>query len=69
MRYTLVINKGQDGFLIGQLKELPAVFTQGKSVEELRGNIVDALEMYMEDLREQYVPASEMVEEEELAFA
>jgi predicted RNase H-like HicB family nuclease len=36
MKYTMVVNKGQNGFLIGQLKELPEVFTQGESVEELK---------------------------------
>ena len=51
MRYTLVIKQGQDGFLIGQLKELPAVFTQGVTISELKENIADALELYMEDMR------------------
>ena len=35
MKYTLVIKQGQDGFLIGQLKELPAVFSQGLTLTEL----------------------------------
>jgi predicted RNase H-like HicB family nuclease len=51
----MVVNKGQNGFLIGQLKELPEVFTQGESVEELRENIADALEMYLEDMREKNI--------------
>ena len=46
MKYTLVVKQGQDGFLIGQLKELPAVFTQGLTIAELKENIADALEMY-----------------------
>jgi predicted RNase H-like HicB family nuclease len=46
MQYTLVIKKGQNGFLIGQLKELPAVFTQALTLEELRENIADAFTMY-----------------------
>jgi len=68
MKLTLVIKNGQNGFLIGQLKELPAVFTQGLSVDEVKENIMDALAMYLEDLREDYVPAGEIVEEEELVF-
>ena len=68
MKLTLVIKNGQNGFLIGQLKELPAVFTQGLSVDEVKENIMDALAMYFEDLREDYVPAGEIVEEEELVF-
>jgi predicted RNase H-like HicB family nuclease len=49
MKLTLIIKKGRNGFLIGQIKELPEVFTQGVTVEELKENIADALEMYFED--------------------
>ena len=69
MTLTLVIKKGKNGYLIGQLKELPAVFTQGLTVEEVKENIVDSLEMYLEDIREQYRPEGEMLQEEELTFA
>jgi predicted RNase H-like HicB family nuclease len=69
MKLTLVIKKGKNGFLIGQLKELPAVFTQGLTLEEVRENIVDSLELYLEDIREQYLPEGDMLREEELTFA
>jgi len=69
MKYTLVIKQGKDGFLIGQLKELPAVFTQGMTISELRENIADALELYLEDMREKYQPQGVMVDEEEVVFA
>jgi predicted RNase H-like HicB family nuclease len=69
MTLTLVIKKGKNGYLIGQLKELPAVFTQGLTVEEVKENIVDSLEMYFEDIREQYRPEGEMLQEEEIIFA
>lgn len=69
MKLTLVIKRGKSGFLIGQLKELPAVFTQGLNIDEIKENIVDALEMYLEDIREQYSPDGDMLQEEELVFA
>lgn len=50
MKLTFVIKKGKSGFLVGQLKEFPEVFTQGKDIQELRENIQDALEMYFEDV-------------------
>ena len=50
MKLTLVIKKGKSNFLVGQLKELPEVFTQGKDTQELRENIQDAMEMYLEDV-------------------
>ena len=64
MSYTLVVKQGQDGFLIGQLKELPAVFTQGKDIDDLKENITDALDMYLEDMREHYIPQGIMLSEE-----
>jgi len=69
MKYTLVIKQGQNGFLIGQLKELPAVFTQGLTTSELKENIADVLELYMEDMREKYVTQGAMLDEEEMIFA
>jgi predicted RNase H-like HicB family nuclease len=69
MKLTLIIKKGKNGFLIGQIKELPAVFTQGKTIEELRENINDVLELYLEDVREQYNPEGDMIQEEELILA
>ncbi len=69
MTLTLVIKKGKNGYLIGQLKEMPAVFTQGLTVEEVKENIFDSLELYLEDIREQYHPDGEMLQEEELTFA
>jgi predicted RNase H-like HicB family nuclease len=69
MKLTLIIKKGKNGFLIGQIKELPAVFTQGFSIEEIKENILDVLDLYLEDVREQYLPDGEMLLEEELTFA
>jgi predicted RNase H-like HicB family nuclease len=68
MKLTLIVKKGQNGYLIGQLKEIPAVFTQGLNLDELKENIADALEMYLEDVRENYKPNGEMLLEEELTF-
>ncbi|OFX59765.1 MAG: hypothetical protein A2066_11395 [Bacteroidetes bacterium GWB2_41_8] len=68
MKLTLIVKKGKNGYLIGQIKEIPAVFTQGLTIEELKENIEDALEMYLEDVRENYKPDGEMLQEEELTF-
>jgi predicted RNase H-like HicB family nuclease len=68
MKCTLVVKTGQDGFLIGQLKEFPEVFTQGTTLDEVKENISDALEMYFEDLREKYEPQGKMIEETEMVF-
>lgn len=68
MKLTLIVKKGKNGYLIGQIKELPDVFTQGLTIQELKENITDALEMYLEDVRERYQPDGEMLQEEEMTF-
>ena len=38
-----------DGWYVGKLKEVPGVFSQGESLEELESNIRDAYRLMMED--------------------
>jgi len=36
-----------DGWLVGRLKEVPGVFSQGKTLEELKENVIDAYRMML----------------------
>lgn len=45
IKFTLLIEKGNQGYLVGQLKELPEVLSQGRSEKELHENILDALRL------------------------
>lgn len=47
-QFTLVYWK-DDRWFVGQLKELPNVFTQGETLEELKENIRDCYELILED--------------------
>jgi predicted RNase H-like HicB family nuclease len=38
-----------DGWFVGKLKEIPCVFSQGKTLEELKKNIVDAYLMMLQE--------------------
>ncbi len=38
-----------DGWFVGKLKEVPGVFSQGKTLEELKENIIDAYRMMLEE--------------------
>jgi predicted RNase H-like HicB family nuclease len=70
MTLTLIIKKGKNGFMIGQIKEIPAVLTQGKTIEEVKDNIRDALDLYLEDMREEKSDNSEnILLEEDMIFA
>jgi predicted RNase H-like HicB family nuclease len=37
-----------DGWYVGRLKEVPGVFSQGETLEELEDNIRDAYQLMME---------------------
>ena len=39
----------EDGWFIGRLKEVPGVFSQGETLQELEENIQDAYHLMMED--------------------
>jgi predicted RNase H-like HicB family nuclease len=38
-----------DGWFVGKLKEVPGVFSQGKTLEELKENIIDAYLMMLQE--------------------
>lgn len=38
-----------EGWLVGRLKEVPGVFSQGETMEELEENIRDAYSIMVED--------------------
>ncbi|HRI27252.1 MAG TPA: type II toxin-antitoxin system HicB family antitoxin [Chitinophagales bacterium] len=53
MELTLIIQKGENNYYVGQLQEYPAVLSQGKTIEELKTNIADALKLYLEVQKEE----------------
>jgi predicted RNase H-like HicB family nuclease len=38
-----------DNWFVGRLKEIPGVFSQGKTIEELKENIIDAYHMMLQE--------------------
>jgi predicted RNase H-like HicB family nuclease len=69
MKLTLVIYNGEDGFLVGKIKEIPAVMSQGKTKEELKENILDALNTYYDDLRNESETEATAITTEELTLS
>jgi predicted RNase H-like HicB family nuclease len=47
------IFQGENGYWVGQLVEIPAVISQGDTLEDLYDSIKDALELYLEVMREE----------------
>lgn len=48
MKLTATIERGENSWLIGQVKEFPAAIAQGKTIEELKANLSDALILILE---------------------
>jgi predicted RNase H-like HicB family nuclease len=67
MKLTLLITQGSE-WLIGTFKELPAVMTQGRNIDEVKENILDALHLYLDDMRAEKTDLP-IIYEEEWAFA
>ena len=39
-----------DGWFVGKLKEVPGVFSQGETLDELKKNIADAYQMVLDSV-------------------
>jgi len=52
MKLTAIIEKSDDGWYVGQIEEIPAAMSQGKTIEELKANLIDALNLLMETNKE-----------------
>ena len=46
--YTILIERGDEGSLIGTVVELPGCHTQGRTIDELLAHIREAIELYKE---------------------
>ena len=57
MQRRFTLNYWQaDGWYVGKLKEVPGVFSQGETLEELEANIADAYQLVMEDAADDTAP-------------
>jgi predicted RNase H-like HicB family nuclease len=52
VRNFTLIYWADEGWQVGRLKEVPGVFSQGKTLKELESNIRDAYRLMMEDAAE-----------------
>lgn len=53
MNYTAIIEKSEDGYYVGQVQEIPEAIAQGKTIEELNQNLLDALQLVIDYHRKQ----------------
>ena len=51
MRYTVILQKEEDGGYVATVPVLPGCVSQGDSREAALRNIEEAIEVYLEDVR------------------
>ena len=49
MEYTAKIRKTKNGWYIAQCEQMPEALTQGKTIEEVKENLIDAILLLLED--------------------
>ncbi len=48
-KFTVVIEKDEDGYYVASVVELPGCHTQAKSLDELNKRIKEAVSLYLEE--------------------
>lgn len=56
MKYVYVIERANDGSYSAYVPDLPGCTTSGDTVEEVKRNIKDAVDLYIDSLREHNEP-------------
>jgi predicted RNase H-like HicB family nuclease len=53
-----------DNWYVGKIKEVPGVFSQGETLEDLEKNIADAYRMVISEQEDGYSPSAEILHKE-----
>ena len=59
MKYTVILEPGEDGYIVVNVPALPGCITQGKTREEALKNAREAIELYIEVLKEDNEPITQ----------
>jgi predicted RNase H-like HicB family nuclease len=61
MKYTVIIEKGQESGYVAYAPALKGCVSQGKTKVETLKNIKEAIEVYIEALKEDHLPLPQVV--------
>lgn len=48
MKFSVVVERDEDGYYIASVPELPGCHTQAGTLDELTGRVKEAIELYLE---------------------
>lgn len=69
MKYRVVIQQDEDGVFVAEVPALPGCISQGATRSEAMKNIQEALEAYLESLKDHDEPIPPSIEEEIIEVA
>ena len=64
MKYRVLIERDEDGMFIAEVPSLPGCISQGKTRTEAIKNIQEAIEAYIESLKDHNEPIPPSIDEE-----
>ncbi len=64
MKYRVLIEQDEDGMFIAEVPSLPGCISQGKTRTEAIKNIQEAIEAYIESLKDHNEPIPPSIDEE-----
>ena len=65
--YHIIVEQGQDGYLISSVIELPGCHTQAKSYDELNKRTKEAITLYLEE-KKRFKPVSKFLSLQQLSL-
>jgi len=56
MKFRIIIDQDEDGYFVAECPNLPGCISQGKTLREVKANIKEAIEGYLESLKKHGEP-------------
>ena len=50
--FYVIVEKDEDGYFVGEVPQLKACYTQGRTMDELLSNMREVIELYLDEERE-----------------
>lgn len=69
MKYRVLIEQDEDGTYVAEVPSLPGCITQGQTRQKAVENVREAIELYIESLREHDEPIPPPISEEVVEVA
>ena len=63
MEYTAIIRKTKDGWYAAKCAQIPEAITQGRTIEEVKENLIDAIQLVLQIKKERTIKETKLQNE------